>query len=480
MELNKIYEEAHADLFPFHLFADWWTRQAGEEMVSSTCIFRNGGVEWYSNPEEQTRISRNLLLRLLERDFEKVKDNTNSLLADMEKYVLKLEKLEPEKMSSSEMCKIYSEYCHKVLELNSWGTLVTLMEMGHVSVVTEEVYRYLMARAKENGEGDAVGEAVGVLCSPIKGTYLREKKIMELEAAIIAKKEGMESAKVKKMIQKIHDKYLWVSFGYIGPAMSKEDFVSEIKHYIENSQLEKELDETKNEDETTKKKQIELEKKFHFDRYGRRLFDLARTFMWQKEFRKQVLYHSFFALMPMRKEMAKRAGLSLKQFSYLLPDELGKVMDGGFDANTANMRMKLIVYMPVGKELIVGENAEEFVRKKLKEKKEKIKAKQLSGQPAFSAPAVKGIVRIILNAHDMKKLKAGDILVSPATSPVMVPAMKIAGAIVTDQGGLTCHAAIVSRELRKACVIGTKIATKTLKDGDMVEVDSMSGIIRKI
>ena len=80
----------------------------------------------------------------------------------------------------------------------------------------------------------------------------------------------------------------------------------------------------------------------------------------------------------------------------------------------------------------------------------------------------------------MKKLKEGDILVSQATSPVMVPAMKKAGAIVTDQGGLTCHAAIVSRELRKACVIGTKFATKVLKDGDFVEVDSISGVVRKL
>jgi pyruvate,water dikinase len=56
--------------------------------------------------------------------------------------------------------------------------------------------------------------------------------------------------------------------------------------------------------------------------------------------------------------------------------------------------------------------------------------------------------------------------------------MKKAGAIVTDEGGLTCHAAIVSRELRVPCVIGTKIATKVLKDGDLVEVDADRGIVK--
>lgn len=66
------------------------------------------------------------------------------------------------------------------------------------------------------------------------------------------------------------------------------------------------------------------------------------------------------------------------------------------------------------------------------------------------------------------------------TSPWYLPAMKKATAIVTDEGGITCHAAIVSRELKKPCIIGTKIATKVLKDGDLVEVDANKGIVRII
>jgi len=64
------------------------------------------------------------------------------------------------------------------------------------------------------------------------------------------------------------------------------------------------------------------------------------------------------------------------------------------------------------------------------------------------------------------------------TVPDFLPAMKKAKAIVTDEGGLTCHAAIVSRELSIPCIIGTRIATKVLKDGDLVEVDSNEGKIR--
>ena len=58
--------------------------------------------------------------------------------------------------------------------------------------------------------------------------------------------------------------------------------------------------------------------------------------------------------------------------------------------------------------------------------------------------------------------------------------MKIAGAIVTDQGGVTSHSSVLSRELQVPCIVGTKIASKIFKDGDYVEVDARNGIIRKL
>jgi len=92
----------------------------------------------------------------------------------------------------------------------------------------------------------------------------------------------------------------------------------------------------------------------------------------------------------------------------------------------------------------------------------------------------KGLARIILKNEDFHKFRAGDILVTNMTRPEFLPLIKKAVAIVTDDGGLTCHAAIVARELKKPCVIGTKIATKVLKDGDLIEVDANKGIITKI
>lgn len=98
--------------------------------------------------------------------------------------------------------------------------------------------------------------------------------------------------------------------------------------------------------------------------------------------------------------------------------------------------------------------------------------------------AQKGIVRgpckIVMHYSEIDKVKEGDILVASMTRPDMLPAMKKASAFVTDEGGITSHAAIISRELKKPCITATKIATKVLKDGDIVEVDANKGIVRKV
>jgi len=105
--------------------------------------------------------------------------------------------------------------------------------------------------------------------------------------------------------------------------------------------------------------------------------------------------------------------------------------------------------------------------------------KSIKGDIAF-AGKVRGVVRIIKNSGNVNVFNRGDILVSHMTTPDFIHLMKKAGAIITDEGGITCHAAIVSRELKKPCIIGTKIATQVFKDGDMVEVDAENGIVKII
>ena len=101
---------------------------------------------------------------------------------------------------------------------------------------------------------------------------------------------------------------------------------------------------------------------------------------------------------------------------------------------------------------------------------------EIKGQVAFRGKII-GSVCVVMRDQDSVKFKKGDILVASMTRPEFVPLMKIASAFITDEGGITCHAAIVARELKKPCIIGTKIATQVLKDGDLVEVDAEKGIV---
>lgn len=93
---------------------------------------------------------------------------------------------------------------------------------------------------------------------------------------------------------------------------------------------------------------------------------------------------------------------------------------------------------------------------------------------------MKSVAKIVLHVEELEKVSQGDVLVTQNTTLSFVVAMKKASAIVTDEGGITCHAAIVSRELGIPCVVGTKTASKTFKDEDVVEVDAAKGIVRKI
>jgi pyruvate,water dikinase len=105
--------------------------------------------------------------------------------------------------------------------------------------------------------------------------------------------------------------------------------------------------------------------------------------------------------------------------------------------------------------------------------------------PALPDPLVRGVgaapgvvagpVRVLMSAQDAGTVLPGDVLVAPMTAPDWVPVMRRAVALVTDGGGITCHAAIVSRELGLPCIVGTRDATRVLADGVMVTVDAGAG-----
>ena len=170
---------------------------------------------------------------------------------------------------------------------------------------------------------------------------------------------------------------------------------------------------------------------------------------------------------------------SLMQMKYISGQEMKNFKK--FTADELNQRFKFsVMYNKQGKiKIYTGQQAKDFLKKQNFEEVKIKESGELKGTPAYVGK-VKGRVKIINLPEEMTKMQAGDVMVSHTTFPSLVPAMKQAAAIVTDDGGITCHAAIVARELKTPCVVGAKIATRVLKDGDYIEVDADRGIVKKI
>jgi phosphohistidine swiveling domain-containing protein len=105
--------------------------------------------------------------------------------------------------------------------------------------------------------------------------------------------------------------------------------------------------------------------------------------------------------------------------------------------------------------------------------------KEIKGSIAFKG-IVRGKVSLIFSKDDLHKINDGSVLVARTTMPDYIHAMEKSVAFVTEEGGITSHAAIIARELKKPCIVGTGNCTKVLKDGDIVEVNADNGIVRII
>lgn len=104
---------------------------------------------------------------------------------------------------------------------------------------------------------------------------------------------------------------------------------------------------------------------------------------------------------------------------------------------------------------------------------------EVRGQVACTG-IVRGKARVMFHTKESDRMQQGEILIANMTHPDYMPAIRKAAAIVTDEGGIVCHAAVISRELQIPCVIGAQNATKVFRDGDMVEVNAKTGVVRKV
>lgn len=197
----------------------------------------------------------------------------------------------------------------------------------------------------------------------------------------------------------------------------------------------------------------------------------------------EIIFYLFLGIMA--KELARRNGLKMSELYLYTNEEFFNLVFKKKKVHNRIVEERAKGYVCValnGKYKIYTGAIYKKIYDKLVSSAKKVK--ELKGMPAMRGK-VKGMVRLIIHnkkniSRDVEKFKKGEILVTEMTRPGTIMACRRAAAIITDEGGITSHAAIISRELKIPCIIGTHNATQALKTGDMVEVDANKGIIKII
>lgn len=210
-----------------------------------------------------------------------------------------------------------------------------------------------------------------------------------------------------------------------------------------------------------KKTRISTRPKVAVPKKLKKIANEAQEVVYFRTLRTDVLYHFMYLIRPILNEIAQKHKIKFENLKYYSIQDLIAGQPKNY----------------YGYKTIIGYKNQMAFFKNLILKELTIKTNEARGIIAF-AGIVRGTAKIVKVADEINKLKEGDILIAPVTAPSFVLGMKRAAAFVTDEGGLTSHAAIVARELKKPCIIGTKIATQIFKDGNMVEVDANKGVVR--
>lgn len=383
----------------------------------------------------------------------------------------RLRKLKLDCLGDKEIVRLVREiipfqHWHKVCSVVVNG--VVLDGRNHLSDKIREELKVSMGNPKNFDEEWSVLSQVTIMS-------LRQEK--EYAIARLAK-DCKILKKPGKKLKRIHEKYCWLDYNNQGPAASLGSFYEEFREAIRDNKsiyLKRNLADLK-------KRQKEIMRKFHLTERGKFLVSLSQRVISQKSFRKDMEYHGFYCYENLFRELARRNKTSDWQaFSYLFPWEIESYIfsnEPSFEDLKKRQEYSCFVVNKKEQKMLVGNEARDFV-KKLRINEDFSALAAVKGQCAFCGK-VTGTVKIIQVPKDLAKMNQGDILISQATSPDLLSAMKKAGAIVTNTGGLICHAAITSRELKIPCVVGTGKATLVFKDGDRVLVDATKGVVRKL
>lgn len=419
---------------------------------------------------------------------------------NLRKVSRKLQKINPEKISNKELYKHYALFFDSLIDLWDIGMAQNLPDFEN-EYPAKYLLEWVRKKAGQLELKENKTEMYSIIVTPTEKSLAQREELELLRLASVIKKNAsirnrfirLPANKLEKEIEKypkiyrkivLHEnKYCWLAFNWTGPE-------ARIKHYLERIRLmlsnKVNLAELINCLEKYEKNIQEKQKKYltilRPDKKTRTVIYYSQSIAECKVYRLDVSYYGFYSIEPFLIEIGRRMGLALSQVRAVCPEQMKKVfLDKRIPVEEINIQFNDAMYLAErGKSsFLIGRKAVKKHKEILKNLRKQKKKDQLRGTPAYPG-IVTGKVKIINRPSELSKMNKGDVMVSVATSPDLIRGMKKASAILTDVGGITCHAAIVSRELQIPCIIGLKAVTKNFLDGDIVEVDANHGIVKKV
>lgn len=354
--------------------------------------------------------------------------------------------------------------------------LVMNSEIDVIDLYFEEYLREkLVSVLRKSVPKNVIPEVYEQLVSQVKPTYINKMEIDVLKAAI---KHDFSFGTSERLFKK----YWWTNLGWenMNP-LRQSYFPKHIRIEAKKPDLAHRLRKVSGFIKINTSKRQRITKKYKLGKEVEKWLWVYDKYVFYHDRRKEFQVKTSYALYLILLEAARRFHLSKDDLVWLWPTELIGLFRGKkIDFNEVNRR-KIAVSAEVCFDMFVvssGRKAAEL-------------RKKLSPDVTYKLETIKGVGVINMRAKGkvrrcsgykeaLAKLRRGEILVCPMTTPDYVPAMKRAAAIITDEGGITCHAAVIARELGIPCIVGTRIATQALVNNDVVEVDASKGIVRLI
>jgi len=379
----------------------------------------------------------------------------------------KIEKLDLTRLSDQDFLRLNHNF--QKVYLTWWG----LTQVAEPAAAGLELY------VKEHL--NLTTEELSTLTTPTKKSYTMEEEEKIFSLALVYRR-------VKKIslvdLRRHAKRYFWLNNAYDHTYLLGPDYffhkVKEVALKMSSRQIKEALKNNQNRLTLAKTRIKDLSRKLTI---SPTVMAAVKRIDWLADFqdkRKALSLEANYYIDEIMKELSRRSGLPYNSVRYLVPQEYSLALAGKISLISLKNRQKFmgIIYTEQGIRIYSGEIAK-IKESHLLGQVRRDDTNEIEGTRAMGGKII-GRARVILRKADISSMKSGEILVTTMTSPDFIAAMRKAAAIVTDAGGITCHAAIISRELNIPCVIGTKIASRIIKNGDLIEVNANHGIVKKI